>query len=245
MRISPGEAQQIDSIMAAAGIPTHVWLPIMHLESGGNPLAHNPRGEDSRGLFQINMAVQGIRNRLARYNLFDPIVNAMAILQRDWLGNPGRLRRMQGMASPADQAEMMWRDGIRPRWTNVHSQRIRHYATAGLPGLMEIYGLQGREQGQVIAPARERPEILTLEEEIAFAAGEGEDGAGEERPPSWLNPFERLWWEARRITGRVLIVVLGSVVVLGAAWMLLGVDIPAPKIYQKPKEETGKGEETA
>nr|BFE71211.1 hypothetical protein GCM10020092_045120 [Actinoplanes digitatis] len=45
-------------------------------ESGGNSRAHNPHGEDSRGLWQINgRAHPGL---MAKYNLYDPQDNAKA-----------------------------------------------------------------------------------------------------------------------------------------------------------------------
>ncbi len=44
-------------------------------ESGGDTGAHNPRGEDSRGLWQINVAAH---KDLAGQNLYDPLVNARA-----------------------------------------------------------------------------------------------------------------------------------------------------------------------
>ena len=44
-------------------------------ESGGNAEAHNPRGEDSRGLFQVNQAVHP---EYAGVDLYDPAVNARA-----------------------------------------------------------------------------------------------------------------------------------------------------------------------
>jgi cell wall-associated NlpC family hydrolase len=45
-------------------------------ESGGNSRAHNPRGEDSRGLWQINGRAHP--DLVARFNLFDPQDNAKA-----------------------------------------------------------------------------------------------------------------------------------------------------------------------
>ena len=47
-------------------------------ESGGNSGARNPRGEDSRGLWQIN-----VRSHpdLAKYDLYDPVQNAKAAYQ--------------------------------------------------------------------------------------------------------------------------------------------------------------------
>lgn len=44
-------------------------------ESGGDTGAHNPRGEDSRGLWQINVAAH---TDLAGTNLYDPVLNARA-----------------------------------------------------------------------------------------------------------------------------------------------------------------------
>lgn len=46
-------------------------------ESGGNPAAHNNRGEDSRGLAQINIG-PGANTDLAGFDLFDPAQNAKA-----------------------------------------------------------------------------------------------------------------------------------------------------------------------
>jgi cell wall-associated NlpC family hydrolase len=45
-------------------------------ESGGNSRAHNPRGEDSRGLWQINGRAHP--DLVAKFNLFDPQQNAKA-----------------------------------------------------------------------------------------------------------------------------------------------------------------------
>ena len=47
-------------------------------ESDGNASAHNPRGEDSRGLWQINVAAHP---DLGRRNLYDPLENAKAAFQ--------------------------------------------------------------------------------------------------------------------------------------------------------------------
>jgi cell wall-associated NlpC family hydrolase len=44
-------------------------------ESGGNTRAHNPHGEDSRGLWQINAAVHP---KLHGHDLYDPLTNAQA-----------------------------------------------------------------------------------------------------------------------------------------------------------------------
>jgi hypothetical protein len=48
-------------------------------ESGGNSRAHNPVGEDSRGLWQINARAHP--DLAARYDLDDPLHNARAALE--------------------------------------------------------------------------------------------------------------------------------------------------------------------
>lgn len=53
-------------------------------ESRGNPAAHNPNGEDSRGLWQINVdpSTSWGRERAKKYgDLFDPVTNARAAFE--------------------------------------------------------------------------------------------------------------------------------------------------------------------
>lgn len=59
-----------------------IWHAVLiaYRESGFNTGAHNPKGEDSRGLFQINVAYNA-HPQLANYNLFDPQVNAFFAYQ--------------------------------------------------------------------------------------------------------------------------------------------------------------------
>ena len=59
-------------------------------ESGGNPGAHNPNGEDSRGLWQINMSPQANGNApwAQQLDLYDPVDNARAAVG----GVPARRR---------------------------------------------------------------------------------------------------------------------------------------------------------
>src|SRR4051812_1041338 len=45
-------------------------------ESGGNSRAHNPHGEDSKGLWQINGRAHP--DLASQYNLYDPLQNAKA-----------------------------------------------------------------------------------------------------------------------------------------------------------------------
>jgi hypothetical protein len=58
------------------GIPLSTWVAVALAESGGNTTAHATYGEDSRGLWQINMRAHAgwVGNR----NLYDPATNAWA-----------------------------------------------------------------------------------------------------------------------------------------------------------------------
>jgi cell wall-associated NlpC family hydrolase len=55
------------------------WTAIALAESGGRPDAHNPSGEDSWGLFQINIDPDVRENRWG--DLTDPVVNARAAFE--------------------------------------------------------------------------------------------------------------------------------------------------------------------
>lgn len=50
-------------------------VDVARLESGYNTAAHNIQGEDSRGLWQINVVPEA-HPYLRHYNLFDPMLNA-------------------------------------------------------------------------------------------------------------------------------------------------------------------------
>lgn len=84
---SPASAATISDVTIAqaaanAGLPScrgvslGTWVAVALAESGGNTAAHATRGEDSRGLWQINMRAHAswVGNR----NLYDPAVNAWA-----------------------------------------------------------------------------------------------------------------------------------------------------------------------
>ncbi len=69
------------------GVPAGTWVAVALAESGGNANARNSNGEDSRGLWQINMRAQAswIGNR----NLYDPATNAWAaktVCEREGVG---------------------------------------------------------------------------------------------------------------------------------------------------------------
>ena len=64
------------------------WTVIAMAESGGRSDAHNPSGEDSWGLFQINVDPDVRENRWG--DLTDPVVNAWAAFELS--GNGTNLR---------------------------------------------------------------------------------------------------------------------------------------------------------
>ncbi len=76
MRISTQEIYQ--AALAAGFTPDQAttWTAIAVAESRGDPAAHNPRGENSWGLWQINVAGDVRANRWG--DLTDPYVNARA-----------------------------------------------------------------------------------------------------------------------------------------------------------------------
>jgi hypothetical protein len=58
------------------GVPLSTWVAIALAESGGNTYAHATVGEDSRGLWQINMRAHA--SWVGNANLYDPATNAWA-----------------------------------------------------------------------------------------------------------------------------------------------------------------------
>ncbi|WP_322760989.1 peptidoglycan-binding protein [Frankia sp. Cr2] len=58
------------------GKPLETWVAVALAESGGNATAHNSNGEDSRGLWQINMRAHA--GWVGGADLFDPAINARA-----------------------------------------------------------------------------------------------------------------------------------------------------------------------
>ena len=68
--------------------PADQWgnaLNVARLESGWNPEAHNTAGEDSRGIFQVNIA-PGANPRYADRDLFDVETNVAVAseIYRGW-----------------------------------------------------------------------------------------------------------------------------------------------------------------
>lgn len=124
-----GVRQQVKSIMDRYGIPEYVWYPICMKESRGNPKAWNRAGEDSRGLFQINLHAHP---EYADLNLFDPRVNA-EIAARDFLLNAYQNGRAKGLVGE-DLTAYVWRYGIRPKWTTEKEKSIKQLTREFLTG---------------------------------------------------------------------------------------------------------------
>jgi hypothetical protein len=81
-------AEQIYGFARRAGFSpdeSATMTAIALAESGGNSKAHNPHGEDSRGLWQINGKAHP--SFLTKYNLYDPLDNAKAAFEISHRGN--------------------------------------------------------------------------------------------------------------------------------------------------------------
>jgi len=116
---------KVRKVAESFGIPEWIWRPIMDLESGGNPKARAvTQYEDSRGLFQINVLANP---QYATSNLYDPEVNARIAFQ-DFI-NPAWLKVKQDTnLSESDKAAYVWKEGIRPQWTDEKNQAVRQKA---------------------------------------------------------------------------------------------------------------------
>jgi hypothetical protein len=92
------------------------------MESGGNPNAHaSTSKEDSRGLFQINLKAHP---QWKNVNLYDPVENAR--LAADNFLSPALYRAGNaGLTSEGDITAYVWKNGIRPAWTEQKNQSIR------------------------------------------------------------------------------------------------------------------------
>jgi murein DD-endopeptidase MepM/ murein hydrolase activator NlpD len=141
--------QAIYKAALKAGFSPHqatTWTAIALAESGGNPQAHNPVGEDSRGLWQINLNAH--TNTWG--DLGDPEVNARAAYEVSRQGTD-----------------------MRP-WTVTHASNAgtnrdyRHY----LGQVEQVTGVRGDPRG-VEGYEAALPE--PLEEETLTASGAAED----------------------------------------------------------------------
>jgi cell wall-associated NlpC family hydrolase len=109
-------------------------------ESGGNSKAHNPRGEDSRGLWQINGRAHP--SFLTKYNLYDPQDNAKAAFEVSRKGSDispwtvthgGNSARYLRYKEDAQSAAIAYGDGPgRGVWTGTPG--YGHKVSADRPG---------------------------------------------------------------------------------------------------------------
>ena len=124
------------------------WTAIALAESGGQTGAHNPTGEDSRGLWQINIAPHVRTNVWG--DLSDPYVNARAAYD---ISNHGR--------------------DMRP-WTTTHASHAgtsTDYRTY-LPEVSAVTGYAGdspRRRGLRVAPRRTRSQITPRHIHVAHS----------------------------------------------------------------------------
>ena len=71
------DAYAADIVRRRFSVNQDIALAIAMAESGLNVNAHNDRGEDSRGIWQINVG-PGANEQYADWNLYDPEINAQA-----------------------------------------------------------------------------------------------------------------------------------------------------------------------
>ena len=115
-------------------------LAVALAESGGNANAHNPRGEDSRGLFQINIG-PGANTDLAGMDLYDPYENAKAakiVYDRQsisaWTVTHGNQNaRYLSYRDRANQvAQRVGFGAVTPNWNGVTGYRQKANATGSV-----------------------------------------------------------------------------------------------------------------
>ncbi|MET0425452.1 MAG: transglycosylase SLT domain-containing protein [Actinoplanes sp.] len=135
-------AEQIYGFARRAGFSpdeSATMTAIALAESGGNSKAHNPRGEDSRGLWQINGRAHP--TFLTKYNLYDPVDNAKAAFEishkgRDvspWTTTHGGLSsRYVRFKEDAQSAAVAYGDGPgRGMWSGTRGYGDHVSASAG------------------------------------------------------------------------------------------------------------------
>jgi hypothetical protein len=84
------------------------WTAIALAESRGNPTAHNPSGEDSRGLWQVNVASDVRDNPWG--DLYEPLTNARAAYEISKQGTdmrPWTTTHASNQGTPADYRSYM------------------------------------------------------------------------------------------------------------------------------------------
>jgi len=137
-------AEQIYSFARRAGFSPDeaaTMTAVALAESGGNSRAHNPHGEDSRGLWQINGRAH--QDLLRRFDLYDPAQNAQAAFAVSRQGadispwtvtHGGSSARYLQHRESAQSAAVAFGDGPgRGRWTGTAGYG-HHVSAAPGPG---------------------------------------------------------------------------------------------------------------
>jgi cell wall-associated NlpC family hydrolase len=159
-------AEQIYGFARRAGFSpdeSATMTAIALAESGGNSKAHNPVGEDSRGLWQINGKAHP--NFLTKYNLYDPVDNAKAAFEishgghdvSPWTTTHGGLSsRYVRFKEDAQSAAIAYGDGSgRGMWNGTRGYGDHESASPGgheLPGVA-VHGVAGTPVADLAGPA--------------------------------------------------------------------------------------------
>jgi hypothetical protein len=116
----------IERMCASHGFDSGAYIySIVAYESQFNPACHNTRGEDSRGLLQVNVADPSHAKRNPnKTKLFDPAYNLD--YQLDELKLYYKTGKQRGL-SGADLSIFIAKYGQRPKWGDWIAQEIKRY----------------------------------------------------------------------------------------------------------------------
>ncbi len=161
-------------LAGCAGIPLGTWVAVALAESGGNPDAHNSSGEDSRGLWQINMRAHA--SWVGGADLFDPAVNAQAarrVCDVQGIGawstyTNGSYRRYLGRGAAAAAAVGAGGDSGASAYLAVPSGPVNTSAQAGAPGVAMARPDAPAPRTQVVRySSRLRPGVRQIQRRLA------------------------------------------------------------------------------
>ena len=167
-----------DAALKAGFTPSEAttMLAIALAESGGVPFAHNPRGEDSRGIWQINIDPTRDANAdLGHMELYDPYENAKAakiIYDRQsisaWTvthGSANARYRTYAVRASEEAARQGYLE-VNAYWGGVSGYKQRHSALDGDQDASRWTG------NAVPLPEWDFDEVI---DDYGFASGEGGD----------------------------------------------------------------------
>jgi cell wall-associated NlpC family hydrolase len=181
-------------------------------ESGGNSKAHNPHGEDSRGLWQINGRAHP--SFLTKYNLYDPLDNAKAAYEVSRKGSDispwtvthgGNSARYLRHKEDAQNAAIAYGDGPgRGVWTGTPG--YGHRVSADRPGGAENDLMQARQSGDNdLVQAGQGGNNAALEEFLRAAKAQigdryvfGAEAKLNDRDPELFDCSELTQWAAHQ-----------------------------------------------